>query len=140
MSVAAAESARTRALRILTLDGSGGLVAGALVLALHGPVARFYGLSVGVVSFVAVVNLAYGAYSSTLVWRASRGTFPSRRAVELLIVANALWPLVCAGLLFTTRGSASIFGQLHLGLEGLYVLGLAAIEARYVRPLLLETR
>lgn len=117
-------------------------MAGALVLALHGPVARFYGLSVGVVCFVAVVNLAYGSYSSSLVWRVSRsrGTFPSRRAVELLIVANALWPLVCAGLLFATRASASIFGQLHLALEGLYVLGLAVVEARYVRPHSLEAR
>lgn len=140
MATSSTDDARARALRILTLDGSGGLVAGALVLALHGHVARFYGLSVGVVCFVAVVNLAYGAYSSTLVWRASRGVFPSRRAVEVLIVANAFWPLVCASVLFATRGSASIFGQLHLALEGLYVLGLAVVEARYVRPHTLEAR
>ena len=128
--------ARTRAVRILTLDGSGGLVAGALVLALRGPVAGFYGLSVAVVTFVALANLVYGAYSSTLALRASRGTMPSRRAVDVLIVANACWTVVCLGILVTTRGSAAIFGQLHVGLEGLYVLGLAGIEARYVRPLL----
>lgn len=128
-------SAQRRAVRILTLDGSGGLVAGALVLALRGPIASFYGLSLGVVTFVALANLMYGAYSSTLALRASRGTLPSRRAVDVLIVANACWTLVCLGILVTTRGTAGIFGQLHVGLEGLYVLGLAVVEARYVRPL-----
>lgn len=130
------ESARKRAVRILALDGSGGLVAGAVVLALRAPIGGFYGLSLGVVTFVALANLAYGTYSSTLARRASRGVLPSRRAVDALIVANACWPLVCMGLLIATRSTATLFGQLHIGLEGLYVLGLALIEARYVRPLL----
>ncbi len=130
------KSARRRAVRLLTLDGSGGLVAGVLVLALRGPIAPFYGFSLGVVTFVALANLAYGTYSSTLARRASRGVLPSRRAVEALIVANACWTLVCVALLIGTWSTATLFGQLHIGLEGLYVLGLALIEARYVRPLL----
>ncbi len=129
-------SAQRRAIRILTFDGSGGLVAGALVMALREPIAGFYGLSLGVVTVVALANLTYGAYSSTLALRALRGTLPSRRAVSVLIVANACWTIVCLGILVATRASAAIFGQLHIGLEGLYVLGLAGVEARYVRPLL----
>jgi hypothetical protein len=124
----------TRARRILTLDGSGGLVAGAAVLALRAPIARFYGLTAATVAFVALANLAYGSYASALAWRASRGALHSARAVEALIAANALWTLVCAVLLVSTRDTATVFGQLHLGLEGLYVLGLAVAEARYVRP------
>ena len=57
-AVDAGAHAWKRARHILTLDGSGGLVAGALVLALHAPVARFYGLSEVTVTFVALANLA----------------------------------------------------------------------------------
>jgi hypothetical protein len=121
--------------RILAVDGLGGLAVGALMLVVLRPLAAFYGLSWGVVTFVAVANVAYGSYSSTLAYRASRGKKPSRRAVDVLILANTMWTLVCVTLLVATWGTAGIFGQLHIGAEGLYVLALAGVEARYVRPL-----
>lgn len=127
-------STRARTVKLLSLDGIGGLVAGALVLVLRGPIAGFYGMPVAVVAFVALANVAYGSYSSRLAWRASRGVLPSRRAVEVLAFANACWPLVCVALLVLTRATASIFGQLHLVLEGVYVFALAVVEWRWLRP------
>ena len=108
---------------------------GALLLVLLRPVSAFYGLSPGVTTFVAAANVAYGSYSSSLAYRAFHGKPPSRRAVDAIIVANATWTLVCAALLVATWGKAGVFGQLHIGAEGLYVLALAVVEARYVRPL-----
>lgn len=124
-----------RIVRILALDGVGGLVVGALLLVFLRPVAAFYGLSLGVAAFVAAANVAYGSYSSSLAYRAFHGKPPSRRAVDAIIVANATWTLVCGSLLVATWGQAGVFGQLHIGAEGLYVLVLAGVEARFVRPL-----
>lgn len=128
------ETTHARIVKLLSLDGIGGVVAGLFVLALHGPIAGFYRMPVAVVVFVAVANVVYGSYSSRLAWRASRGTLPSRRAVEVLAIANACWPLVCIALLVHTREAASVFGQLHLGLEGVYVFALAVVEWRWLRP------
>ena len=129
------ETDHPRIARILALDGAGGLVVGALLLVLLRPVAAFYGLSHGVAAFVAIANVAYGSYSSSLAYRAFHGKPPSRRAVDAIIVANATWTLVCVALLVATWGEAGVFGQLHIGAEGLYVLALAGVEARFVRPL-----
>jgi len=121
--------------RILSLDGVGGLVVGALMVLFHGFLAELYGLSLPVFSFIAGANVAYGAYATTLAFRASRGHMPARRAVDALIVANASWTVVCLALLLLTRATAGVLGQLHIALEGTWVLVLAAIEARLLRPL-----
>ena len=124
-----------RIVRILAVDGVGGLAVGVLMMVVLRPLAALYGLPWGVVTFVAAANVAYGSYSSTLAYRASRGKEASRRAVDVLILANTMWTLVCTALLVATWGTAGLFGQLHIGAEGLYVLALAVVEARYVRPL-----
>lgn len=119
--------------RILWFDGGGGLVAGAVTLALHDWLAALYGFATGLVLFIAAANLAYGACSTTLARRAGRGQWPSSRAVNALIVANAAWAVVCMSLLVATWRSASAFGSIHVALEGAYLAALAAYEWRYLR-------
>lgn len=123
-----------RARAILWLDGGPAAVAGALVLALHDPLARLHAFSTELVLFVGAVNLAYACYSGSLAVLASRGRTPSRRAIDILVVANAAWVVVCAAILTATAGSASVFGVAHVGLEGLFVGSLAVAEYRHVRP------
>lgn len=128
-------SART-VRQILWFDGGGGLIAGAVTLALVDWLATLYQFAPGLVLFIAAANLLYGAYSTTLARRAGRGQWPSRRAVDVLIVANAAWAVVCLGLLLATWRSASAFGSIHVALEGGYLAALAAYEWRVLRPAL----
>lgn len=127
--------ARRRARRLLQFDSSAGLVAGLLMLTVRDWLAALTGLPVPVVLFVAVANLAYGGYSGWLVMIARRRGMPSRRAVTVLIVANVAWAGVCAMLLARFGALATVFGWLHLVLEGALVASLGLVEWRVVRPL-----
>ncbi|MDC0721061.1 hypothetical protein [Nannocystis bainbridge] len=123
-----------RARAILWLDGSAACIAGLVVLALRGPLAQLHAFSPALVGFIGAVNLAYACYSGSLAVRASRGRTPSRRAIDLLVAANAAWVVACAAILATTAGTASIFGVVHVGFEALFVGSLAVVEFREVRP------
>ncbi|MFY0539638.1 hypothetical protein [Nannocystis pusilla] len=123
-----------RARAILWLDGSAACVAGVVVLALHDALAQLHGFPPALVLFIGVVNLAYSCYSGTLAIRASRGHTPTRRAIDILVVANLAWVAVCAAIVASTAGTASAFGLAHVGLEGLFVGALAVVEYSRVRP------
>lgn len=126
--------------QILWFDGGGGLIAGAVTLALVDWLAALYQFAPGLVLFIAAANLLYGAYSTTLARRAGRDQWPSRRAVDVLIVANAAWAVVCVVVLIATWRSASVFGSIHVALEGGYLAALAAYEWRALRPALRAVR
>ncbi|MBX3465884.1 MAG: hypothetical protein KF878_03170 [Planctomycetes bacterium] len=123
-----------RARAILCLDAGAGATVGLLLLVLRAWVAELYGLPLALVEVVGAANLAYGCCSGTLALRAALGRAPSRAAVAALIAANATWAVVCVGLVALTWPSATAFGVAHLALEGLFVGGLAALEARLVLP------
>lgn len=125
---------RSRARRILWVDGGAGLLVGVVVLALHAPLARLYGFPVPFVLFMAAANLAYASYSGTLAVRASRGAPPSRRAVDVLVAANLAWTVACVVLLAVLSSTATAFGVAQLVGEGTFVAVLAVLERRYVRP------
>ncbi|WP_434419082.1 hypothetical protein [Nannocystis pusilla] len=123
-----------RARAILWLDGCAACVAGVVVLALHEALARLHGFSPALVLFIGAVNLAYSCYSGTLAVRASCGRTPTRRAIDVLVVANLAWVVVCAAIVASTASTASIFGLAHVGIEGLFVGALAVVEYHRVRP------
>ncbi|MDC0667862.1 hypothetical protein [Nannocystis radixulma] len=123
-----------RARAILWLDGSAACVAGVVVLALHDALARLHAFPPALVLFVGAANLAYASYSGSLAVLASLGRTPTRRAIDILVVANLAWIAVCAAILAATSRSASAFGLAHVGLEALFVGSLAVAEYRKVRP------
>ncbi|MCY1009174.1 hypothetical protein OV079_27140 [Nannocystis pusilla] len=123
-----------RARAILWLDGSAACAAGVVVLALHDALARLHAFPPALVLLIGAVNLAYSCYSGTLAVRASRGRTPTRRAIDILVVANLAWVAACAAIVALTADTASIFGLAHVGLEGLFVGMLAVLEYRRVRP------
>ena len=112
--------------KLLWIDCLGGLIAGAIVLALAGWLAPLEGLPREVLVFTGAMNLLYGSYSLSLVLRQRR----SRAAVYALIAANAVWLPVCLILAAVFWETATVFGLLHLMGEGVYVGGLAAVEWR----------
>lgn len=120
--------------RLLWIDGGGGAVVGVIVLALMGWLSVLYRLPLDMVRFMGVMNLVYGAYSLTL---ASRRTRPLW-AIVLLATANMVWALACVRWSVIHWSTASVFGQIQLLGEALWVGGLAVIEWRYRRALLVD--
>lgn len=121
--------------QLLWVDCIGAAVAGSAVLALRRGLAALEGLPEGVLVFVGVVNLLYGAYSCSLAVRRARPP----RLIYLLVAANLGWVPVCLALLVGHASSATLFAYAHLGGEALYVGALAILEWRnrallYARP------
>ena len=111
---------------LLWFDCLAGGVAGAAMLALSGVLAPLFGVPRGLLVTTALVNLAYGAFSFSL----ARQEAAPVRLVRALIVANFTWTGVCLGLATYVAGPGSWLGVAFIVGEGLFVGGLAALEAR----------
>lgn len=99
---------------------------GVVVIAFAGPLSEFEGLPRGLLLFTGVVNLVYGSYSFSLATRRHRPA----GLITALVVANFAWVPVCFSLAIVYAGSATPFGLLHLGGEGVFVGLLALLEWR----------
>ena len=93
-----------------------------------------YGLVPELYLFIAIANLSYGLFSGSLAMTATRSGKLSRVGINSLVLANSAWALACAVMLLTTWSDSTVFGAVHLGLEALFVGGLATVEFRLVRP------
>ena len=119
-------------MHLLWIDSAAGLLAGAGVLALSAWLSDLYALPRPLLVAMAVANLAYGTYSGALARRAHR----PYGALRLLVAANATWAVLCGLAAVRFAGTASALGLAHLLGEGLFVGGLAALEWRARRRLL----
>lgn len=119
---------------ILWVDGIGAITVGTLVLIINDWLSKLYGLPQKFVIFMGIVNIAYGLYSTPLAIRKRR----SKRSLKVLVIANSTWSLLC--FLFAVRFMKviSVFGLLHLVGEGIYVGGLAYLEWRWKKYLVVE--
>lgn len=99
------------------------------MLALAGLLAPLFGLSRGVVVFIGLVNLAYGAFSFSLARRPS----PARGRVRALVTANLLWVGVCVVMAIYFAGPGSWLGASYMLAEGFFVGVLATVEARTIK-------
>ncbi|MCE9596410.1 MAG: hypothetical protein K8S54_00430 [Spirochaetia bacterium] len=128
-----------RALPILCLDSSAGLLAGTFVLVFATWLGGLYGWPEEHMRFIGFVNLVYGCYSGCLalsLWKRKHiKTWP----IRLLIAANIGWGIACLGQMCVVR-SASAFGLAHLIVEGAFVAALALLEWRFVLPLTIENK
>ena len=52
--------------------------------------------------------------------------------ITVLILANCIWAGHCFTQVWNHYSNFSIFGSLHLGFEGIYVIVLAYFEARFL--------
>lgn len=120
--------------RILWVDGIAGLLVGTLLLLAANWLDELYNISRELLTFIAIVNLAYGTYSFSLAIRKKRPLI----LITILVIANLAWSVNCLRLIFLLRDSASIFGLIQLAAEAIFVGGLAIIEWRY--KVLLQTR
>jgi hypothetical protein len=116
--------------QLLKIDSVGGLIAGALVLAVSEWLSDLYRIPRSEIVAVGVANLCYGLYSGVL-WRMRERPLV---LIALLVLANATWAVVCWTAAVRHADSASLIGLAHLIGEGLWVATLAVLEwrARYV--------
>jgi hypothetical protein len=116
---------RPRIRSLLWFDCAAAGVAGVAMLALSGLLAPLFGVPRLVLVTMALVNLAYGAFSYSL----ARQPEAPRRRVRALVVANFAWTGVCVGLAALLAGPGSWLGAGYVLAEGLFVGALAAVEA-----------
>ena len=123
-----------RAQIVLSVDSLGALVAGCTTILAAHILSAWYGWSGGFTLFVGLVNIGYGCYSGVLALHLRWKTRLSRWTIIVLIAANSIWAVQCFTQVGLLSGSASFFGLSHLLLEGLWVGGLAYLEARIALP------
>jgi hypothetical protein len=112
--------------KLLRIDSLGGLSVGFVMLLLSTWLASWYGLPRGFIIFIALVNLAYGCYSFSLLVRAKRPL----SLIVLLVTANLVWAVLCMLWAVIFAQTASFFGIAHLLAEAVFVGGLAYLEWR----------
>jgi hypothetical protein len=112
--------------RLLRIDSLGGLSVGLVVLLLSQWLSAWHGLPRGFIVFMALVNIAYGCYSLFLLTRIKRPL----SLIVLLVLANAVWAVLCVRWAVIFAPTASFLGIAHLIAESLFVGGLAYLEWR----------
>ena len=110
--------------RILWIDGLGGLIVGVLVVFLHPFLADWYGLPAELVLLMGMTNCGYGCYSGFLAKRCEC----SLQAIVFLVFANFMWMGVCLFMWFIFRERMTVWGQIVVLGEGIYVGVLAGLE------------
>jgi hypothetical protein len=128
------EQARLRSL--LWFDCIAGGIVGVTMLAVSGWLAPVFGMPRTVLLATAVANLAYGSFSFSL---ARMGEAPLGR-VRFLVVANGAWSVVCLVLAVSFAAPGSWLGAAYILAEGVFVVGLAAVEARALQAVASEAR
>lgn len=111
---------------LLWIDCSGAGVVGVAMLALSGLLAPVFGVARSLLVFTALVNLAYGAFSFSL----ARRIEAPHGHVRALVVANFAWTGICAAMAAFLARPGSWLGAGYVLAEGLFVGGLAALEAK----------
>lgn len=111
---------------LLWIDCLGAGLAGVVILALSSWLSWFYSLPLWFLMGIGVVNLVYGAFSFSIASRARRELV----LVTALALANSAWGLFCFLVTIFVFDIASIYGIVHLIIEGLYVGGLGWLEWR----------
>ena len=82
--------------KIIWVDGLAALTVGFVVLLFYPMISGIYRVSEGVIIFIASANLLYGTYSFCLAMQKNK----SIRSVQLLVIGNLLWSVVCVSLIF----------------------------------------
>ncbi|TGM95624.1 hypothetical protein [Leptospira dzoumogneensis] len=118
---------------LLTLDSSGALIVGVFILLFSSLVSNLTGWQESFTLIEGSANLIYGSYSGILLLLFRKGNL-HRVFVFILIIANSLWGLQCFTQAWRLQESATYIGTALLLLEGIYLVALAYLEARFVLP------
>ena len=125
----------SKAKMLLRVDSFGGLLVGAGVLVLKSILADWYGLSLDLIFYMGLANLAYGSFSGILLLYASLKTLPPKPLLYLLVLANIVWLGVCIFIVISNSAVISTLGVALVLFEGLYVASLGLVEFKVFKQL-----
>lgn len=120
---------------LLWLDCSAGASAGVLVVLASKWLSDLYSVPQQLMLFIGAVNLLYACYSFSLAASAKRSLF----FINMLIMANGTWALVCLGIVAQFSGNMTLLGYIHIGGEAIFVGGLAIAEWKWRHQLLTKS-
>lgn len=83
-----------------------------------------YHLPKNVIIFIGCVNLLYACYSFLLANYKNRSIL----LINMLVVANSMWGLICLIMLWMFWQEITIFAIIHILGEGIFVSSLARLE------------
>ena len=109
---------------ILWIDCGAAALAGVVVLLVAQWLSPLYHLPQNVVIFIGCVNLLYACYSFLLANCKRRPII----LVNILVVANSIWVLICLIMLWMFRWEMTIFAIMHILGEAIFVGILARLE------------
>ncbi|MCY6413656.1 hypothetical protein QTA56_16210 [Acinetobacter sp. VNH17] len=109
---------------ILWVDCGAAAFVGVVVLLAAQWLSSLYHLPKKVVIFIGCVNLLYACYSFLLVNYKRRSII----LVNILVVANSIWVLICLILLWMFKEKVTIFAIMHILGEAIFVGVLARLE------------
>ncbi|MDH0032836.1 MULTISPECIES: hypothetical protein [unclassified Acinetobacter] len=109
---------------ILWVDCGAAALAGMIVLLAAQWLSSLYHLPKSVIIFIGCVNLLYACYSFLLANYKKR----SITLVNILVVANSIWILICLIVLWMFRWEMTIFALMHILGEAIFVCILARLE------------
>ena len=113
---------------LLWIDCSAAAAVGAsgLVLSASGYFVSLTGFPGWLLVLVGCANILYASYSFSIASAARH----SARAVRFLVLANAVWSLVCVSMVTALSSSATLLGMSYLIGEAAFVASLAYFEWR----------
>ncbi|EOR09575.1 hypothetical protein [Acinetobacter genomosp. 15BJ] len=112
---------------ILWIDCTAATFAGLIVLLAAQWLSQLYHLPKAIIVFVGCVNLLYACYSFILANYKKRSIF----LVNILVIANSIWVLVCLIMLWKFWQEMTIFAVLHIAGEAVFVGILARLEYQW---------
>jgi hypothetical protein len=113
--------------KILWVDGLAAAFVGAMVFLAKDWLQELYNLSIELVLFLAFANILYATYSLHLAAKSVR----SLGSIQILVFGNLIWSAVCVFIIILFFKSISIWGQLFLLAEAIFVSILATYEWRF---------
>jgi hypothetical protein len=112
---------------ILWIDCTAAAFAGLIVFVAAQWLSQLYYLPKGIIVFVGCVNLLYACYSFALANYKKRSMF----LINILVVANSIWVLVCLFMLWIFWQAMTIFAVIHIAGEAIFVGALARLEYQW---------
>lgn len=109
---------------ILWIDCGAAALAGMLVLFAVQCLSSLYHLPKNVIIFIGCVNLLYACYSFLLANYKNRSIL----LINMLVVANSMWGLICLIMLWMFWQEITIFAIIHILGEAFFVSSLARLE------------
>lgn len=121
-------------LLLLALDSFGAIAVGLITLTLTSVILSLYNWTHDFLRFIAIANICYGLYSGSLMLMFWKMNLLSRWMVLALILGNSIWSIQCILQAWILRNQVSYLGLGQLIFEGIYVGGLAYLEAKIILP------